>query len=77
MQWLKFPDLIPPIGQEILVVKQYLDAPFVDGGYQEDKNFWTEPMIVIDSFWGMFLSWKYGGKVTHWMPLPELPNGMD
>jgi hypothetical protein len=64
---------MPPNAQDVLVIKKYLDAPYNEDGYDDDKSFWIDPVIQIDSYWSD-KSWYSGGKVTHWMPLPEMPN---
>ncbi len=72
MKWNKFSDIQPPCGVRVLVVKQYLDAEYNEYGYHSDKSFWTKPIITIDVCWANG-HWHNGGKETHWMPLPELP----
>jgi hypothetical protein len=72
MKWIKIEDQKPPTGENVLVVKQFLDAPFDEHGYHPDKSFWTTPVIGVDMFFSDS-HWFEGGKVTHWMPLPKPP----
>ncbi len=72
MTWIKFDKFNPPPCGRYLVVKTYADAPFVNEGYDDDKEFWITPIIQIDY---LTLSWDLGGRVTHYMELPELPLG--
>lgn len=77
MKWINLEDQKPPTGEQVLVLKSYMDAEFdfEKGGYHPDKNFWTRPRIGIDICWSQN-QWNAGGKATHWMHLPELPNAV-
>jgi hypothetical protein len=72
MKWIKFSEEEPPCGEDVLVIKQYLDAPYGPRGYQDDKEFWSTPMITVDAYWSD-KKWHLGGRVSHWLPLPKLP----
>lgn len=75
MKWNKIEDKEPLSFTELLVIVSYLNAPYEENGYNDKKAFWTEPNIMISSGYkhGAHFNWLCGGKVTHWMPLPELP----
>jgi len=72
MEWIKFSEKEPPCGDDVLVVKQYLDAHYDENGYQADNSFWTAPHITVDVFWSD-KQWHGGGRVSYWMPLPKIP----
>lgn len=71
-EWIKCSDRLPEEGGEYLVVveekaglvskNRYVDAASNYGDY-------------IDDYWNTWNDWKEGQEVhvTHWMPLPELP----
>lgn len=73
MTWIKVEDQSPPTGEELLVIKTFLDAEYGERGYHPDKSFWTRPTVQIDTLWSD-KRWDRGGKVTHWMKLPEIPS---
>lgn len=76
MDWVSVKDLKrhPPNDQDVLVVLAPTEEEKLDGS-------WTEPWITIAS-WSdeakcfIHLDDPYvGQRATHWMPLPELPQG--
>ncbi len=69
-EWISVKDQPPPNFKRVLVIKQYLDAPYGEDGYETEKAYWTPPIVMIDCF---FYVWAEGGKGTHWMKLPQLP----
>lgn len=69
-EWIDFDKQKPPTFTRVLVVKQYLDAPYGENGYEIENTYLTSPRIVIDCYWR---DWSDGGKVTHWMPYPKPP----
>lgn len=71
MKWIKFSDKEPPNAEDVLVVKQYLDAPYGPNGYESDKEFWTNPTVMVDCYWAG--GWHNGGRVKYWAPLPKMP----
>lgn len=78
MNWISIEKELPPPYKRILAVVQYLDAVFDmnTGGYDENKTFWTDPIITITLFHKDLENISHvecGGKITYWMPLPELP----
>jgi hypothetical protein len=76
--WIPITEQHPPSYTDILAVIQYLDAPFnmEVGGYVSSKSFWTDPVVLITTG-HQDLTGNYipvcGGKITHWMVLPALP----
>ena len=76
MKWIKIEDKPPPNGIDVLVLKTYLDAEYGEHGYHPDKSFWTRPVIQIDTYWSDD-RWHNGGKGTHWMQLPRIPDEVD
>lgn len=72
LQWIDFEKEKPPCGQDVLVLKTYLDAPYGEHGYENDKSFWIKAVPQIDCFWSDN-KWHLGGKATHWIPIPEHP----
>ena len=72
MQWIDFDSKQPPWGEDVLVLKTYLDAPYGEHGYENDKEFWIKPIVQIDNT-GIGNKWGLGGKALYWMPLPETP----
>lgn len=80
MKWISTTESLPPPCQQVLVVKHYLDAEwdFEKGGYDEEKVFNTPHFVTIDFIIFNFsknFSWNKGGIVSHWMPIPKIPNG--
>lgn len=76
MEWIPIEKTSPPYGIDVLVLKTYLDCEYTQKGYHPDKSFWTKPVTQIDSFYSDN-QWHNGGKATHWMNLPEFPDGLD
>lgn len=75
MKWISIKDQDPPILEEVLVCKYYLDGEwdFENGGYTE-KEFEIGPYVVIDMLEGWTNHhWKRGGYVKHWMRIPKPP----
>ena len=74
--WINAKETQPPSNTQLLVLKTYLDAPYTEFGYDDDKQFWTYPVVQVDN--GMLgisgkLSWTKGGKVTHWQTIDPIP----
>lgn len=72
MKWRKIEDKLPPCGVDVLVLKTYIHSEYGKKGYHPDASFWTKPVIQIDCIWSEG-RWHQGGKATHWMPLPKIP----
>lgn len=75
MTWISIEDEDPPIDTKLLVVKHYLDQKFSEKRGYYGKSFKTESFIAIDQCRGNN-SWN-GGYVTHFMLIPELPDGIN
>ena len=64
--WVSCDDALPESGVLVVVCKTF----YGDGG--ETKRF-----CDVDFGWrySSEFKWEKGGKVSHWMMMPELPNG--
>lgn len=65
MEWISINDRLPNSGEYVLVVRSY-----------QGEFGWTDPMVDVTRMWNKTtgnVEWEEGGKVTHWMPLPEIP----
>lgn len=72
MQWIDFEKVKPTIGEDVLVLKTYLDEPYEEHGYNHEKAFWTKPIAQVDTYWDSKY-WNLGGRATYWMRIPEMP----
>jgi hypothetical protein len=73
LKWIDFNKKKPEYGKDVLVLKTYLDAPYGEHGYENDKSFWIDPVPQIDCFWSDN-KWNLGGKALYWLSIPEKPN---
>lgn len=73
-EWINVNDRPPPFATEVIIYRHYLDREFscTTGGYT-GKQFKTISIIGIDITYTEGVWERYGGIVTHWMPLPEPP----
>lgn len=64
--WISVKDRLPELGEEVLVYYHWINPP-------EKGSIGKDSMHIRDI--SMNPVWKKhpGGKVTHWMPLPEPP----
>lgn len=73
MKWINVKDKSPPLYEELMVVKHYIDQEFCfeTGGYA-GPYFDTEKFVEFDKQLHEN-SWEKGGIVTYWMEKPKLP----
>jgi Protein of unknown function (DUF551) len=67
MEWISVEDRLPLDGnKEVLAIDKYGCIRIAEYGAGSDEtiNWWYQQSFAWD-------------EVTHWMPLPEEPNGMD
>lgn len=78
MEWISIKDRLPEDGQELLVIISHgWEGRLVYvGAYKkvESEVSWLTGVISKASDWSLW-GWSYLKEphVTHWMPLPELP----
>ena len=71
MKWISVKDRLPEIGKDVLICDiNHLGVPIAVGKYSPDPN-WSDWETDADF-------WQGTGdlEVTHWMPLPELPEAI-
>ena len=65
-EWISVKERLPRQNTDVLTFAPKMAMPIVvdwyNGYYGEDDGEWYE-------------GWQTGRKITHWMPLPELPKG--
>ncbi len=72
-EWISVKDRMPDVEESVIAYSKTVDRVFV-GYYDLEYSFRTdsiEPMWYLDGARGR--SYAFTAKVTHWMPLPELP----
>ena len=76
-KWISVKDRLPEDGQEVLVISHGWDERLVYIGEHtriESETSWLTGITSKASDW-LLQGWSYlrEPQVTHWMPLPELP----
>jgi hypothetical protein len=76
MKWISVKEQPPPKGVRLFVIKHYMDQRFDPeaGGYR-GESFPTPSGADIDISYREY-GWENGGIVTHWMHIPEFPDGL-
>jgi len=76
MEWISVEVRYPPSLHAVVACVSFVDAPYDEHGYNNAQAFWTEPIILVTKCWVTcigHLVCECGGKITHWMPLPNPP----
>ncbi len=64
MEWIEVTDRLPNNTENVLVVAHYDGEPVIEvAWYEGGEHLWRTPYYEEDD----------PENVTHWMPLPELP----
>ena len=79
MEWISVKDRLPENEQEVLVISHGWGGRLLYvGTYKkiESEKSWLTGITSKASDWSLW-GWSYlrEPQVTHWMPLPELPEG--
>ena len=65
--WISTKDKMPPEGEQILVYFKLNDLDYIQ------KGFYTQ-RYGIEAYGMLIPKEEYQHKITHWMPLPEIPH---
>jgi hypothetical protein len=67
-EWISVADALPEVGKTVIV------CLLMDDGWRDvDVGYYYAPNIMCEDHWKRTPLDGFCGEVTHWMPLPELP----
>lgn len=67
-RWISVNERMPEPGVPVLAVADWKNEPGVLYGIRWNGTEWEVELVAEYDYWE-----RYAGKITHWMPLPELP----
>lgn len=70
MEWISVKDRMPSEGKFVLFYEKYTDLPVI--GFLRNGE-WHADKSAFDATQGGLIDFIESREVTHWMPLPELP----
>lgn len=76
-EWVKCADRLPEDGEDVLVYHSADDHITVGDFDSRNVQFYIEDdgsTFYTNDGWETEIPWAQKGRVTHWMPLPEVPH---
>jgi hypothetical protein len=70
IKWISVDERLPDPNKAVLVCKTFIGKPYIDIGYVKDAE---TCCCASDEY--IIKPWLH--KLTHWMPLPEPPKGVE
>lgn len=90
MKWIKCSEKLPELKENLCYSEDVLafcvsdgqnriiDGQLIKNTYSKDESYLSiDRLIKWNEFDMSFRADKFFGKVTHWMPLPEVPNDVE
>ena len=75
MNWISVKGSLPEVGQKVLVYLRSFEGRSSSAGVYMGHRSWRANEWAVDDVYCEDAEPVSGDEVTHWMPLPEEPNG--